>query len=138
MMSKNSSGINNFFPNSLPEFYFQMGPSRNVYLNYHSPLFNGFSYQHKFFELIYVGEGSVRDVIGDTAVELSTGDICIHNPKIFEPIDNDPVLDDFSCTILQKMIRNTIAVCFPSFALLLEVGRGYFPRSGLSGSAFVL
>lgn len=95
MMSKNSSGINNFFPNSLPEFYFQMGPSRNVYLNYHSPLFNGFSYQLKFFELIYVGEGSVRDVIEDTAVELSTGDICIHNPKIFEPIDNDPVLERF-------------------------------------------
>lgn len=109
-------------PYSLPEFYFQLGPSRNVYLNYHSTLFNGFTYQHNFFELIYVGEGSVQDVIGDTAVELGTGDICIHNPmavhritrcgpedflvnilisqdifhhEVFEPIDNDPVLERF-------------------------------------------
>lgn len=109
-------------PYSLPEFYFQLGNSRNVYLNYHSPIFNGFPYQHKFFELIYVGEGSVQDEIGNTTVELNTGDICIHNPmavhritrcgpedflvnilisqeifhhEIFAPIDNDLVLERF-------------------------------------------
>ncbi len=65
----------------LPDLYLDMGNSQNIYINYHDPIFNELPHAHNFFELIYVAEGTAGDYIDDTAIELKTGEMCLHNPR---------------------------------------------------------
>lgn len=107
---------------SLPDVYFQIGHSQNIYINYHYPVFNNIPHRHNYFEINYVGRGSAQDYIDHTAIDLQEGELCINNPlaehmitrcgpddflvniliskevfqkEIITPVDEDPAMDRF-------------------------------------------
>lgn len=83
----------------LPDTYFQMGNSQNIYINCHYPVFNGLPHSHDYFEIVYVGAGRVEDYIDHTTIPLESGELCIHNPRA-EHMITKCGKDDFLVNIL--------------------------------------
>lgn len=107
---------------SLPDVYFQIGNSQNIYINNHYPIFNQFPHRHNYFEINYVGRGTAQERIDNTTIDLKEGELCINNPlaehmitkcdpddflvniliskdvfqdEIITPVDEDPAMDHF-------------------------------------------
>lgn len=78
----------------------------------------GLTHQHKYFEFVYVLQGTAVRIMSDAAVPVSAGDYYVADPRTAHGYENIQDLEVINCLFFPEYIDRALADC-PSVSSLL-------------------
>lgn len=95
-----SSFLTQYPQNYLPFSFFHFGSTADIFINCHMESMNHVIHSHDFFEIIYVCKGNITDWVDGTEINLTEGELCIHNPNAEHKIEKMYEEEDMILNIL--------------------------------------